>query len=130
MLLGAAPALALPADQPLPSKVIAFDEMPAHREDHNIFRSVLEGVTNNGDHIELHETQLAPGSQPHPPHRHAHEEMFLIRRGTLRVLINERSTEIGPGSVAFIHSGELHGISNAGTEPAEYFVLAFGTDRG
>jgi mannose-6-phosphate isomerase-like protein (cupin superfamily) len=134
MLLAAAPpvwpaaALALPADQPLPSKVYGFDELHVNRHNGNETRAVLTGRTYDGQQIEVHETKLGAGNSPHPPHRHVHEEMFLIRNGTVRVIINERSSEIGPGSVAFVHSGDLHGIVNAGQDPAEYFVIAFGAE--
>jgi hypothetical protein len=33
---------------------------------------------------------------------------------------------IGPGGVAFVHSNELHGVHNYGTDRAQYFVVAVG----
>jgi len=89
----------------------------------------LDGVTHTGFHIELHETDLAPGSRPHPPHHHLHEEIFLIRQGTVEVTIAGKSSSLGPGSVAYIASNVEHGIRNAGDQHAQYFVLALGTDR-
>jgi mannose-6-phosphate isomerase-like protein (cupin superfamily) len=65
---------------------------------------------------------------PHPPHHHPHEEMFLIREGTLEVTINGKSTQLGPGSVGFVGSNDEHGIRNIGTTPTEYFVVALGKD--
>jgi uncharacterized cupin superfamily protein len=50
--------------------------------------------------IELHETGLPPGGAPHPPHHHVHEEMVLIREGTMAVTIAGSSAKLGPGSVA------------------------------
>jgi quercetin dioxygenase-like cupin family protein len=66
---------------------------------------------------------------PHPSHRHRQEEMFLIREGTVEVTIAGRSTRLGPGGVAFIASNEEHGILNAGSTHAEYFVLALGSSK-
>ena len=65
---------------------------------------------------------------PHPPHHHLHEEMFLIREGTLEVTINGQTTRLGPGSVGFVASNDEHGVRNVGTTPAEYFVVALGKD--
>ena len=111
----------------LPSKVYRFETLTAKTSDGNTFRSILEGVTHEGYHLELHETDLAPGAMPHPAHHHAHEEIFLIREGTLEVTINGESSNFGPGSVAYIASNQEHGIRNVGSTHAQYFVLEVGT---
>jgi mannose-6-phosphate isomerase-like protein (cupin superfamily) len=113
-------------DEALPSKVYNFESLPAKTSDGNTFREILQGVTHEGYHLELHETDLAPGSMPHPPHHHAHEEIFLIREGTLEVTINGKSSSFGPGSVAYIASNQEHGIRNVGSTHAQYFVLEVG----
>jgi mannose-6-phosphate isomerase-like protein (cupin superfamily) len=116
-------------DAVLPSTAYPFRDLPRHQEGENIFRPVFDGETHSGYHVELHETRLAPGGRPHPPHRHVHEEIFLIREGELDVMIAAKTTRLGPGSVAYIASNVEHGIHNAGHSPAQYFVLALGTDR-
>lgn len=103
-----------------------FEDLPAHQNGANVSRPILDGTTHSSDHLEAHETTLAPGSEPHPPHRHTHEELFLIMRGTLAVTIDGKTTVIDPGGAAFVHSGELHGVRNPGTTPAQYFVVAIG----
>jgi quercetin dioxygenase-like cupin family protein len=64
--------------------------------------------------------------EPHPPHRHENEEMFLLIRGSLAVTIEGKTSIVGPGSAVFVHSGELHGVRNRATEPAQYFVVEIG----
>ncbi len=126
-LLAALPSAGLAAEKPaLPSKVYRFEELRVERSEGNTFRPVLEGATHSGYQIEIHETDLAPGGMPHPPHHHAHEEMFLVREGMLEVTINGRSAKLGPGSVAFVASNDEHGIRNAGTAHAQYYVVAIG----
>jgi mannose-6-phosphate isomerase-like protein (cupin superfamily) len=115
---------------PLPSKIYRFEDLPVRASGENRLRAVLEGMTHSGCRIEVHETDLAPGGMPHPPHRHVHEEMFLIREGTLGVTIAGRSSRLGLGSVAFVASNEEHGIHNVGTNHAQYFVIALGSDKG
>ena len=117
------------ADETLPSKVYLFESLPAKASDGNTFREILQGVTHEGYHLELHETDLAPDSMPHPPHHHAHEEMFLIREGTLEVTISGQSSKFGPGSVAYIASNVEHGIRNVGSTHAQYFVLEMGSQN-
>ncbi|MCL5670853.1 MAG: cupin domain-containing protein [Acidobacteria bacterium] len=127
--LAAIPALmasgALAAENAyLPSKIYEFSQLPVHHGKTNTYRPVLDGVTHENCRIEVHESDLAPGNMPHPPHHHRHEEMFLVREGTLDFTINGKSSEAGPGSVVFIASNDVHGVRNVGDNHALYFVLA------
>ena len=106
-----------------------LDGALALRSEQNASRPVLEGETHSGWHIELHESALQPGGMPHPPHHHVHEEMFLVREGTLEVTIAGQTSRLGPGSVAFVASNDEHGVRNVGRDHAQYFVLALGRDR-
>jgi mannose-6-phosphate isomerase-like protein (cupin superfamily) len=115
--------------EPLPSKVYTFSALPVKGEGANEFRPVFEGKTHDGYPIELHETDLAPGSVPHPPHHHSHEEIFMVREGTLTVTINGHESSMGPGGVAYINSNDEHGIRNSGSTHARYFVFALGQDQ-
>ena len=113
-------------NQPLSSFAKPYDQLPVKSNGKNASRPILDGMTHSGDHLEVHETTLSPGSSPHPPHRHEHEELFLMMKGTLAVTIDGKTTVIGPGAAAFVHSGELHGVRNPGDEDTQYFVVATG----
>lgn len=131
-LLQAIPMLAVSSafaadGQALSSFVKPYSELPVKQSGQNESRPILDGVTHSGDHLEVHETILAPGSEPHPPHRHEHEELFLLMKGSVAVTIDGKTTTIGPGSAAFVHSNELHGVRNPGPEKAQYFVVAVGS---
>ena len=112
----------------LPSKTYQYDDLPVTANGPNRARAILKGETHTGFPIELHETELAPGEQPHPPHHHLHEEMVLVREGTLEVTIAGRSANLGAGSVAYVASNEEHGWRNVGNGRARYFVFALGRD--
>jgi len=112
----------------LPSKVYPFDQLQVETSGANRTRPVFDGETHAGVRVELHETELPPGGAPHPPHHHVHEEMILIREGTMEVTISGRTSRLGPGSVAYVASNAEHGWHNAGTTRAHYFVLAIGRD--
>lgn len=112
----------------LASKTYRYEDLPVHNEGPNRGRPIFEGETHTGVLIELHETELAPGQMPHPAHHHLHEEMILVREGTMEVTIAGKPATLGPGGVGYVASGEEHGWRNVGTGPARYFVLAVGRD--
>ncbi len=118
------------ASDSLPTTARRFEDLHAEKEDKATFRAILEGRTHTGDYLEVHETVLEPGAGPHPPHHHVGEEMFLISSGTVEITINGKSTLLGSGSAAFVASNEEHGLRNAGTGPAQYFVVTLGAKAG
>jgi mannose-6-phosphate isomerase-like protein (cupin superfamily) len=112
----------------LPTKAYDYNELPVKASGTNKSRAVLKGTTHTGFPVELHITELGPHAAPHPPHKHVHEELVMIHAGTLEVTMLGKTANYGPGSVIYIASGDEHGWKNAGTERAEYFVIALGSD--
>jgi mannose-6-phosphate isomerase-like protein (cupin superfamily) len=110
----------------LPTAMYPFDRLPVHSSGTAVTRAVLKGNLATGESVEVHETTLPPGAAPHPPHRHPHSEMWLIREGTVDITVNDANTRLGPGSVGFVRSNDEHGIKNVGLVPAVYFVVAIG----
>ena len=92
-------------------------------------RDVFDSPTVTLDRFESHVTTINAGEAPHPPHQHVHEELMLIREGTMDVTIAGATTRLGPGSCAYVASNQMHGWRNAGTGIARYFVLALGEDN-
>jgi len=109
----------------LPAKTYRFENLPVRTNGTNFGRKVLEGTLRDGFTIEVHQTQLTPGNAPHPPHRHVHEEMFVLREGTLEVFLDGARSELGAGGVAFVASNVEHGVRNIGSIPAHYCVVEF-----
>jgi len=110
----------------LPSKVYNYSDLPVRASGANRQRPVFEGATHTGFIVEIHETELAPDQMPHPGHSHVHEEMLILRAGSLEVTIEGQSTRLEPGSVAYVASNEEHGWRNVGTTPARYYVIGLG----
>ena len=105
-----------------------FDALPQHPNAVGVSRPVLSGVVPTGEHLELHETTLMPGQMPHPPHQHRHEELMLIREGTLEFQYGGANHTLTAGGVAYVASNEMHGLKNVGTTPANYFVIGIGRE--
>jgi quercetin dioxygenase-like cupin family protein len=53
--------------------------------------------------------------------------MVIVQKGTLDVLENGEWKRVGPGSVIFNASNQLHGLKNSGTEQAVYHVINWKT---
>ena len=130
-LLPAMAAARLPAQESskrLASKAYPFETLPVKVNATNKSHPVLDGETHSGFPIEVHVTELPAGQSPHPPHRHVHEEMFLIQTGILDATVNGKKTRLTPGSVCYVASNDEHGVYNPGPERAEYFVVALGAN--
>lgn len=112
-----------PQGPPLGSRVFPPDTGRVRVTDAAVFRALVDTVTANLSRLEIHVTTLGPGKEPHPPHRHAHEELMVIRSGTLEVLQNGSTRRAGPGAVIFEASNELHGLRNPGPDSATYVVI-------
>jgi len=133
-LLVALPAAAVPGafaleDQRpvMGSGVFDWNAMPVKPTGVGSTRAVFSARTATLENLEVHVTTLNPGQSPHPPHRHPNEELIILRQGTMEVLSNGELKRVGPGSVIFNGSNQLHGLKNVGTEPAVYHVVNFKT---
>ncbi len=118
-------AMQAPAQEALPSKAYRYDDLPvkANAQNGNKSRAILDGKTHTGYRIEMHETELAAGTAPHPPHSHVHEEIVMVREGTIEVTVKGVASRLGPGSVAYVASNEEHGWRNVGETRARYTIL-------
>jgi quercetin dioxygenase-like cupin family protein len=104
-----------------------FSQLAARPTPNGVSHPIVDGKSaTTGYEIEAHATSLAPGKMPHPPHRHAHDELFVIRTGTLELTINGQVHRLGPESVGLASNNDEHGIKNVGTDVAEYVIVAMG----
>jgi XRE family transcriptional regulator, regulator of sulfur utilization len=118
--------LAAAADQPTPvmgSAVFDWNTVPAKQTPVGSVRLFFKAPTATLDQLEVHVTTLNPGMASHPPHKHPNEELVIVKEGTVEVLVNGEWKRVGPGSVVFNASNQLHGLRNVGTGPATYHVI-------
>ena len=124
-------AAAARADEaaPVQSHVYRYGDLPVKKNGENETRQVLDCATHGGFHVDLHLTGLGPGMAPHPPHKHAHEEVLMLQSGQLDVTIDSTTTRIEAGSVVWTASNQQHGWRNPGPGRAQYFVIALGREK-
>ena len=86
-------------------------------------RKFFQAPTATLDELECHVTTLNPGETPHPPHKHPDEEVIIVKEGVVESLVNGQTKRVGPGSVIFQASNQLHSIRNVGQTTAVYHVI-------
>ena len=88
-------------------------------------RAVFDAPTPTLSNFECHITTLNPGEAPHAPHRHADEELMIVKEGTLAALQGDITNIVEAGGIIFEASNELHGLRNIVTNRATYFVIKY-----
>jgi quercetin dioxygenase-like cupin family protein len=109
------------------SQAIDWNSVAATPTDSGSVRTFFKGRTVTLDELEVHVTTLEPGNAPHPPHRHPNEELLIVKQGTVEALVSGEWKRVGPGSVIFLASNQLHGVRNVGSDEAIYHVVGWKT---
>jgi quercetin dioxygenase-like cupin family protein len=105
------------------SSIFEWEKMTAQTTKTGMVRRVVQQPTATLDELEIHITTLNPGESPHAPHKHPDEELIVIKEGTVESFLNGQTQRVGPGSIIFQASNQMHGIKNVGTGPATYHVI-------
>jgi uncharacterized cupin superfamily protein len=109
------------------SAAIDWNSVPVQQEEVRAVRQFMRAPTATLDELELHVTTLQAGTTSHAPHKHANEELVIIKEGTVEVLVDGQLKRVGPGSVVFNASNQMHSLRNVGTGPATYHVINWKT---
>ena len=107
------------------STVYPWSDADTKPNDWGAVRQVMRTPTPTLDELEIHISTLAPGKSPHAPHQHVHEELLILKEGTLETFQSGKTTRVGAGAIIFQSSNELHNVTNVGTTPATYFVIGW-----
>jgi quercetin dioxygenase-like cupin family protein len=91
-------------------------------------RAIIDAATTTCSRFRCHATTLNGGEQSHAPHRHPDEEIILVKDGNVEATINGVAHRGGPGSIFFFASNDEHGLRNAGSSPATYYVIRVETE--
>jgi len=127
LILLALAATATRAEAPAPpvmhSGVFTWESLAPQATKVGAVRRVFDTPTPTLSELEMHITTLKPGEAPHGPHRHPDEELIIIKEGTVESNLDGVLRRLGPGSVIFHASNELHTVKNVGATEATYHVI-------
>jgi quercetin dioxygenase-like cupin family protein len=107
------------------STVFDWEQLDAMPTSSGAKRDVCRTPTATLDQLQIHVTTVNPGQRSHEPHRHWEEELMIVKEGTVESMQNGETVRLGPGSIIFEASNELHGIRNVGDTDASYYVIKF-----
>ena len=125
-VLAAAGARAQEAAAPvetMTSKAYPTAQIPYKGDDKKRSREFFLAATHAGFKVELHETNLGPGIEAHPPHQHIHEEIMVVTEGSLEANMDGTKQTVPAGSVLVFGSNKPHNVRNPGTVTAKYYVI-------
>jgi quercetin dioxygenase-like cupin family protein len=138
------PAAATPAANPAPAKpaaaprsnrpalasgVIDTNNLRSEATSSGSRKTVFNGPTGTLLNFESHISTVNPGQSAHTPHMHPHEEMLIVKEGTLEVTIGGKTQLAGPGSIILYEPNVPHATKNVGDVPATYYVFTWVTDE-
>jgi mannose-6-phosphate isomerase-like protein (cupin superfamily) len=109
----------------LDSSIFDWNDVAVKETQTGSVRTFFRSPTATLDELECHVTTLNPGEASHLPHKHQEEEVIIIKEGTLEALVNGTMKRVGPGSVVFQASNQMHAIRNVGSTPATYHVFSW-----
>ena len=105
------------------SKAYPSDTIPYKGDDSKKSREFFLLATHAGFKVEVHETNLGPGIEAHPPHQHVHEEIMVVTAGSLEANMDGNKQTVPAGSVLVFGSNKPHNVRNPGSVPAKYYVI-------
>ena len=111
--------------QVLHSTVFDWTTADTKPNDWGAVRQVVRERTPTLDELEIHISTLKPGQSPHAPHQHQHEELLILKEGTLETFQSGHTRRVGPGGIIFQASNEMHNVTNVGQAPATYYVIGW-----
>jgi mannose-6-phosphate isomerase-like protein (cupin superfamily) len=91
---------------------------------------VFHGSTSDNRVLSCHVSVLNQGKRPHPPHRHAEEEIFLVLAGEVDLILPDRGPlqggerqRLGVGQLVYYPVGYPHTLEAVSKEPAHYIMF-------
>jgi|SRR5579871_561296 len=84
-------------------------------------RTYYDGPTDQLHAMTAGSLLLKPGMSPHAPHQHPEEEFMVVTEGTGEIVVDGKTTKVGPGTMMYCGANKLHGIKNTGNQPLLFY---------
>ena len=108
------------------SGVYHWNDLVVKKDGKRESRKLVEGTTSEFEYFEIHATTQQKGAIPRPPHTQKDiEEVIIIKEGTMKCTIGNKTAILGKGSVLLIPPFEEQVFENTGDGPLTYYVLMF-----
>jgi mannose-6-phosphate isomerase-like protein (cupin superfamily) len=108
------------------SGVIHWSDLPVKKDNQRESRKIAEGTTHEFEYFEIHATTQEKGAVPRPAHTQKDiEEVIIVKEGTVKCTIGNKTAVLGPGSVLLIPPLESQTFENTGDGPLTYYVFMF-----
>jgi quercetin dioxygenase-like cupin family protein len=91
-------------------------------------RDIFDSPTVTCRRLEAHAMTLGAGGSRQPLHRHPQEAVVVVKEGMIEATADGKVRQAGPGAILFLAPNDEHGIRNAGTVPATYYVFEITTE--
>ena len=105
------------------SRAVDWNAVPVSPDGTKSVRHFFKAPTATLAELEVHVTSLPAGEISHAAHKHPNEELVIVKEGTVEVLVDGQLQRVGPGSVIFNASNQMHSLRNVGTSVATYHVI-------
>jgi len=112
--------------QPVASGAYHWNDLTVKKDNQRESRKIMEGTTPEFEFFEIHATTQYKGAAPRPAHTQKDiEELIIIKDGTMKATVGNKTAVLGKGSVILIPPLESQVLENAGDGPLTYYVLQF-----
>ncbi len=105
------------------SIMVNWDDMVVDKTGKGVHRSIFDRASSQFGKLEMHETTLNKGEVSHDPHTHRAEELIILKKGEVQMLIGGKFYRGVTGDLFLLNSNVQHGLINTGGEPCEYFAF-------
>jgi endonuclease YncB( thermonuclease family)/quercetin dioxygenase-like cupin family protein len=112
-----------PAGKSLPSALVRSDDAVPTRGEWGGWLRFVRGDTHGTRDMVVLAVTLKPGQAPHPPHRHAEEEIMILAEGTGTWHLDGKESPPRKGDVVYAAPWSMHGIKNTGDAPLTYYMF-------
>lgn len=120
---GGVVALAQSDKKPMTSLAIEWNSVQERPNANGSGKKFFDGPSPTLEQFECHATTLKPGAMNHEILKRTHDEVIIIKEGTVEAYAGGKWVKLGPGSVVFNAANEDQAMRNSSDAPATYHVV-------
>jgi (S)-ureidoglycine aminohydrolase len=111
--------------QTIQSDVYSWKNLSVEKQGFGESRPIVKGPGAVNANIEISAMTLAPGKEPHGSHKHAEEELVIVKEGILTMTINGKTQQLKAGGVAYVMPDDEHHMVNKSKANTTLYLLKY-----